>query len=686
MSILGTLSRRQSSVPSKSLNACSRIAHDLPQLIASGDGGETSRRTARRPGFDAIHTRRKHAPGLEDVFIRSLVTAGQCRQRKAEESGRWQQGARGWRQTKDQGMNANGGRRFLSTSLKDREAALVAAQEDPDPMPVPEITKDEYKDMVNMYGLPSDMWDKPAFGMQPPSSNSRKRKQHNPLAPRLVVSPEQESKPPYTERVVLEPEDEIHASRLERLLKILQKPQGRASRDRLWKFYTILPRPRLRYMSDYMIRALFRHLAWVEHAHSDVKTRRRYFILLEDCIGEQIPLTVIEWSTAMHFAGRAVRNGTDNEVKDAIELWLKMEESGVKANNVTFNILFYVAVKAGRFALADTIYNELVSRNMELDRYFRVSMVYYAGSKGDGDAVRKAFNDMVNAGEIIDTSVMNCVVLSLIRAGEPEAADHVFRKMKALHESKFGSQSPEDWRERRRLAKLLSSTGQRLRAERKEHEKSFFGAQYSSDDKREQIQEATPIAPDARTYRLLLRYNTRVSGDLDRVRELLEENNERGFHIHGSVYLNIFSAFVIHGGYVHSAWKPSVLEFYWREFLEASSAPNAGQWLSSGHDSIQMPDLDAPPPLDDAEAFAGPDGLLEMEEDDQGPDLLSEEDRPPYFTLGIAVTVLRAFYKCVGMQRTMEVWKEIATRWKECGREETVQIETLLEELQRRDL
>ena len=99
-----------------------------------------------------------------------------------------------------------------------------------------------------------------------------------------------------------------------------------------------------------------------------------------------------------------------------------------------------------------------------------------------------------------------------------------------------------------------------------------------------------------------------------------------------------------------------------------------------------MPDFDAAPPLDDAEAFAGPDGLMEMEEDDQGPDAIAEDDRPPYFTLGLAITVLRAFHKCCGMQRTMEVWNDIATRWKECGREETVQIETLLEDLQRRDL
>jgi hypothetical protein len=75
-----------------------------------------------------------------------------------------------------------------------------------------------------------------------------------------------------------------------------------------------------------------------------------------------------------------------------------------------------------------------------------------------------------------------------------------------------------------------------------------------------------------------------------------------------------------------------------------------------------------------------------MEEDDLGPDTISEEDKAPYFTLALAFTVLRAFHKCIGTQRTLEVWDEIAAKWKECGREETVAIETLLEQLQSRDL
>ena len=178
MSILGTLSRRQSSVPSKSINTCSRIAYDLSySALSSTDGTERKRRSTRRPGFDAAHTRtaRHTGPGLEDVFIRSLVAAGHCRQHRADEPSRQQRGTRGWRHPKDQELNTYGSRRYSSKSVE----GLGNAKTDPpnskkaEHIPFPEITKDEYKDMVNTYGLPSDMWDQTAFGMQNKSNKRR---------------------------------------------------------------------------------------------------------------------------------------------------------------------------------------------------------------------------------------------------------------------------------------------------------------------------------------------------------------------------------------------------------------------------------------------------------------------------------------------------------------------------------
>jgi pentatricopeptide repeat protein len=552
-------------------------------------------------------------------------------------------------------------------------------------IPFPEITQDEYKDMVNTYGLPSDMWDQTAFGMQ---NKSKKRREKYPLAPRLVVSAEQEDNSSQAERVVLPPEDDAHERQLAKLLKLVKKRHGTVSHDSLWRAYCRLRTPRLRYMTDYMIRTLFGHLTWIEHAHINDGARQRYFSLLEDCVGEKIKLTVIEWSAAIHFASRAMRVSTDHEVKDAVELWMQMEESGIRANNVTFNILFYAAVKAGRFALADTIYNELTSRNMELDRYFRINMIYYAGARADGGAVRKSFNDLVNAGEIIDTAVMNCVILSLIRAGEPSAAEHVFHKMNALHDEKYGTKGPDDWREQRKLFKMLNATGHKLRKEREAHETSFFGAPFSGNDRREQIQEATPIAPNAATYRLLITWHALDSGELNRIEELLAEKKARGFHVHGSVYMNIFAGFIIHGGFVHSAWKPSALESYWREFLEATSLPNAGYWLSSGKDWVQTLHFDADTLPKPDYSHALDDDLSQLmpeDEEDVQYRTVSEEHKAPYFTLNLAMNVLRAFHKCVGPKRMLEVWDDIRARWRECGREESQKVEKMIEKLRARE-
>lgn len=557
---------------------------------------------------------------------------------------------------------------------------MAKALEEEEPLSMPEISKEEYKDIVNTYGTPSDMWDQPAFGLQ--GRSIKRKSKGQPLAPRLVVTPREEDQPPYAPRVVLEPEDDHHEMQLDRLHDLLRRPRGKVSHATLWKAYRALRAPRLRYMSDWMIRTLMSHLTWTERVY-DETARKRYFSILEDCLGEQVQLTEKEWTSAIQFAGRAVKESTDHEVKDAIELWLKMEEAGVKADNVTFNTLFYVAVKAGRFALADTVYSELKARGMELDRYFRISWIYYAGLRGEGDGVRKAFNDMVNAGEIIDSAVMNCVIVSLIRSGEAGAADHVFRKMKALHAEKFGTRGPDDWRGQRQLAKMLNKAGKQLRAEREAHERSFFGTHFSGDDRREQLQEASPINPNARTYRILLRYCCRVSGELDRVKELLDENKERGFHVQGSVYLDIFTAFIIHGGFAHSEWKPSVLEHFWKDFLEASTAPNAGYWLSTGSQSVQtlhfnvgMPDEDV-----DVDQSVGPGGMLSLADEGEDPGRLavSEEDKTPYFTLSLAKVVIRAFAKCMGTPRMLEVAEEIKARWKDCNSDDLLQLERFVE-------
>lgn len=642
-----------------------------------------------------VHSRHDGRTGsIEDVFIRSLVAAGRCSEHR-----RWQ-----WhgeqRLVRDQYCSGKNGafrsqpKRALSTSTRRTQTAVAAArdQEPPEAM----ISNDEYKDMVNTYGLPSDMWDEPAAAPAP--APKRKKQQEYPLAPRLVVPPDKEDKPPYTEREVLEPEDEEHARDIQKFRLMLQREPGTFRQGNMWRLYESLRRPRVRYLTNRDIRNAFNHLTWNEFV-STSKASLRYFALLDECLREDVPLTIVEWSAGINFAGRQMRYGTSEDVKNAIELWMKMEESGVEANNVTFNILFYTAVKAGRYALADTIVRELQARGMELDRYFHASKIYYAGVRGNGDGVRRAFNDLVDANEIVDIAIMNCVILSLIRSGEAQSAEHVFAKLKNLHETKFGTKGPDQWQEQRKLGKLLNQTGKALRKQRKQHISSFFGTAFSGDDRKEQIQKAAPIAPNARTYRLLLRYHARVSGDMGRLQELLAESKACGFQTHGSVYFNIFFGFHAHGGYAYTAWPPSLLDKFWEEFLSASSFPNLDGSFSTGSDHMSDQDVlqihsaeaesESGSDGTSVENFRGPEGLDEMEEDDLGLEddaYESEEDRAPYFTQSMAIVVLRAYHKCCGKKRMLVVWDEIKVRWKECGPQEIETINGLIEDWTRWDL
>jgi len=374
---------------------------------------------------------------------------------------------------------------------------------------------------------------------------------------------------------------------------------------------------------------------------------------LDECLGEEIHVTTAEWNTATSFAGRWVRNATTAEVRRAVESWVRMESFNVQADSVTFNILFDVAVKAGRFALADTIYHELKARGLPLNRYFRNSMIYYAGLRGDGDAVRQAFRDLVSAGELVDTAVMNCVILSLIRAGEPSAAENVYAKMKRLHREKFADTvPPKHWQERKELGISLDKTARRLRQERDEHESSFFGSGVTFDDKREELQKIAPIAPDVRTCRILIQHHAYTSGRLNQIHELMAEMKAESCNIYGSVYLHIFRGFWHHGGQAYAAWNRKELQLFWMEFLAMSELDTADQTA----DQV----------------------------DEYAPEI-SETERAPYFTPSLAIAALRAFYKCAGTKRMLEVWREIRERWRDMDGEDTLHVQTTVDKLCRAD-
>ena len=430
--------------------------------------------------------------------------------------------------------------------------------------------------------------------------------------------------------------------RLEALLANENAPHAE-----LCALYRSLPSPGVAYLQLATVRELLHQLAIVEDRNP--VTTHRFLAVLDDMKAAEMPIIRSEWTSAIQFAGRFMRRVSADEVESALVLWKEMEEhAGVRGSDVTFNVLFNIAVRAGKYALAESLLAEMKRRRLPLQRHLRTSLIYYHGVCQDGAAVRRAYRDLVAAGEIVDTVVLNAVVAALLRAGEPRAADHVFERMKRLHRRRQTSlhamaaiRAPTSWRETRKLGLRLAYDAHRFRAS---------ADAFAHGDLRA-LQDRAPIAPDARTYALLVRHHAIVDGNIDRVDELLADLAAvaaRELHSgdarsgralaaaarSGSMALLLLQGFARFGGAVYSSWRLDRLERVWADFLRQVDAE------AEAHDESGA----APPPSAGPPAAAVP--------------------RPPaskpaaFLSPTAAIAALHAFRKCAGKRRTARVWDD----------------------------
>ncbi|CAK4034156.1 Hypothetical predicted protein [Lecanosticta acicola] len=658
--------------PSKTASRFMSCAHRQPDARSEAHvWGQYHRDSAERRHRAPA---KSEAQSVQDVFIRALVVASSCSRRRGSESRPFKchRNASSIHRPHRAGVS-NTQRRSLSSQIPRRQTAVAI----PDP-PEPSISREEYKELIDTYSEDEHKWPPKSGTSEPAGVKIEEVKpKHYKLAPRLVVTPEQEAPLSHSDREVFPPEDEDHAAQLKYFAKLLRKPMGSVKHSTLWDVYEKLPSPRTRYVTDQRYRIFFRHLAWREFRASR-EAMERYFALLNECTNAGVNIDNGAWSGAMAYAGRCVRVVTSKEVKAAIETWMRMEDAGHRANAFTFHILLEVAIRAGRYALADTILMELKARKIPLNRYFRNTVIFYAGRRRDGDAVRRAFQELVDAGEIVDTIAMNIVISALLRAGELPAAENTFLRMKTLHEEKFGNLPPQDWRERKSLGKLLSREGETLREQERQHQASFFGAPFSMEDKKDEIQKVTPIAPDSETYRTLIKHHCDTTGDFKRVRELLEESKRKGHNIHGSVYIHILRGFALYGGYASSSWHHQSLEQIWSEMLEACRPFGAGETERippPKQEDDDIPDLLGTMISDKAREFheSAHDEMMVEEE--------SELERPLYFTRTMAFATIHAFYRCMGPTRTLEVWRQILAKWTDATDDDKVRVQRVVDKM-----
>ncbi|RKF78767.1 putative pentatricopeptide repeat protein [Golovinomyces cichoracearum] len=324
--------------------------------------------------------------------------------------------------------------------------------------------------------------------------------------------------------------------------------------DLVYQIYRALPHSRVNYLDSNTRHKLLHVLSVVEFKaeHSMI----RYLSVVDDLKAVGIPLTLSEWNSAISFVARYVRTTTETEVGSALKMWKEMEYSaGVKGDNVTFNILFDVSCRAGKFALAEMIYKEMEARGLEYTRYHRVTKIMFHGFKQDGDGVRAAYRELVQSGEIVDTVVLNAMISALIKAREPNSAENIYYRMKSAHLARANSPlPPTDFMGRRSVNKSLLRATQMAKGD-------FL--------KRDELQKRSIIAPDSITYLQLIEYFSVKAGDLDKTVVFLEEMKWFSIPVRGLIFVKLFRGFFAHGGVRYTSWTGVRLELVYQSFLTA---------------------------------------------------------------------------------------------------------------------
>ncbi|CAL3967508.1 unnamed protein product [Diplocarpon coronariae] len=390
--------------------------------------------------------------------------------------------------------------------------------------------------------------------------------------PHLTISarPEDEWPPPhYTWPADAETKRKIEALKL--YMPTCSRAKEPPDPEEVYRLYRALPSPRAPYLTANLRHRMMHHLSVVEkkNAHSML----RYLSVVDDLKVSAIPLSPTEWTSAISFVARYVHKSTEVEVEAALQMWKEMEhEAGVKATGATFNVLFDVACKAGKLVLAEMVYKEMENRGIEYDRFHHVSLIWYYGLRQSGDGVRAAYKALVEAGEIVDTVVLNAMISGLIRSFESSAAEDVYERMKRWHLEREKRQlPPRDYHQRRVVNLALVKMGKLSKNNLKIREK---------------FQSRSIVAPDAHTFELLITHHATTSGDLDKIGQLLDEMRMFGLGVYGQIFVRLLQGFATHGGIRYTQWTEARLESVWRSLLQALDDEIEGlyvsKWMATG--------------------------------------------------------------------------------------------------------
>lgn len=470
---------------------------------------------------------------------------------------------------------------------------------------------------------------------------------------------------------------------------------GESSDRQVFEAYKVIPAPRMPYLNERSRGILLHRFAKPDRHRHD--STLRYLTLIDDMCSASLYISPSLWTTAIHLAGKSGNVVNGSNFSSAIGLWRRMEHEGnIPSSSATFNVLFDIAIKAGKFQVAERIIKEMDRRKVDFTRCGRVARIFSFGLQRDVQKVRQAYDDFVRSGEIVDTVVLNCVMVSLVRAGHPEIAEEMYERMKGVHQQaiKDCSQDP------------LSTLHPRLSDNHKNYRKAsktlgrILGMSAYLHDKLPEhhraIQAAMSLTPDAKTFHILLSYHAYISGDLERFMSLIRDmENILVSPPWGMVYMFLFHGFALHGGKRSSQWtyirlrraSSHFFRLYHESQREVARDPLTiervtkffwhGPKGDEGSANILNNDYSSPHQSPSYKPQTGgierrknrkhiPLSKHDNVEDDEEEDDTWRDDRGVYLGRKMIVSCLRAFSTCGGPKAVEDIWGQIEPLW---GRE-----------------
>ncbi|RMZ86251.1 hypothetical protein DV737_g118, partial [Chaetothyriales sp. CBS 132003] len=406
-----------------------------------------------------------------------------------------------------------------------------------------------------------------------------------------------------------------------------------SSNKALFDAYKQLPSPGVAYLPTGVIRLFLQRMS-TPWAKSE-KAMLRYLSLIDDMQRANLPISRAEWSSAIYLAGRSFPRVTTHDMKFAFKLWREMEqEAGVRSHHVTFNILFDIAVRAGKFPIAQSMLKEMHDRGLKLNRLGRVTLIFYHGLREDGDAVRKAYRDFVDAGEIVDTLVLTCVMASLFNAGEPTAAEQIYERMKDLQKRFQLRQRPDgsDTLYMRYPKGAHSATIDRQMASNSLNRVLLKAINLKRvlPEHHQELQSIMPLTPTYRTFGTMIAHHANVSGDLNRLTVIMNEMVDL-FHLpFRPVHFQLlFKGFALHGSMNdHCTWNLQRLDLAWsacKAAIEAAAATASARRVGSGNSAAPA----ASAPAASAPAASAPEPTLATIQDIEAVDPCTQQPTQP---------------------------------------------------------